>query len=223
MNEPQVWVVGVGPGDPEMVSARARSLIEQAGAVAGFTTVLNVVRPWIRSEALDLTYRNQEELLAVFAQRVAAGRRGVVCAWGDANVSNREMQERVARHLGGWDRFRVLPGISSVQMALARSGLALEDVLFTTLHTRAPIEAAVQEGAAMLRSGRRKVLSLIRPYEVMPHHLAALWIEAGADPRTPVLVLERLSLPDERLTRCTLGELAAATTTFSDLSIVIAG
>jgi cobalt-precorrin-7 (C5)-methyltransferase len=218
----QVWVIGIGPGDPDLVHQQARRLIESADLVAGFTTVLNVVRPWVQGELLDLTYRNQDEQLARFADRVKAGARGVVCAWGDANVSNREMQERVSRALGG-HLPTVIPGISSVQIALARLGLALEDVLFTTIHTRAPVAEAVLEGAAMLRSANRRVLSLIRPYEIMPNHLAARWLEAGVPPQTPAAVLERLSLPDERLTFCTLGELAAATREFSDLSIVVAG
>lgn len=218
----KVWVVGVGPGDPNLVHSAARDLIAAADVVAGFTTVLNVVRPWIRGEAFDLTYRNQEAQLDAFAERVRCGARGVACAWGDPNVSNREFQERVARALGD-QTLSVLPGISSVQVALARLGLALEEVLFTTLHTRAPVEQAVAEGAAALQSGARTVISLIRPFEIMPNHLAALWLQAGAPPDLPAMVLEQLSLPGERLTPYRLAGLAEEQRPFSDLSIVAAG
>lgn len=218
----KVWVVGVGPGDPDLVHPQAQDVIKSADVVAGFTTVLNVVQPWIRGDVLGLTYRNQTEQLARFAERVKSGAVGVACAWGDPNVSNREMQEQIIQALGGHVP-TAIPGISSVQVALARLGIALEEVLVMTLHTRAPVEQAVLEGAAMLRSGSRRVLSLIRPYEIMPNHLARLWLEAEVPAETPATVLERLSLPDERISSWTLGDLADSERKFSDLSIVVAG
>ncbi|GIT44128.1 MAG: hypothetical protein Ct9H300mP11_20640 [Chloroflexota bacterium] len=41
-----VTIVGVGPGDNGFVSLKAKQAIEEADLVAGFETVLNVIRPF---------------------------------------------------------------------------------------------------------------------------------------------------------------------------------
>src|SRR2546430_16425985 len=118
-NQPrQVILVGVGPGDPEYVTARVAKEIAAADVVAGFATVLAVAEPLITGQRMTLTYRNQEEQLAELARMHAAGKRCVVCCYGDLNFSAQELIVRVERHCGRVER---IPGISSVQVACARA------------------------------------------------------------------------------------------------------
>ena len=58
-----ITVVGVGPGDPDLLTLKARDTIHDADYVAGFETVLGPVRDWIRGEALPMRYRDQEAVL----------------------------------------------------------------------------------------------------------------------------------------------------------------
>ena len=55
----------------------------------------------------------------------------------------------------------------------------------------------------------------------MPVAMARWLLEKGLPPTRTVWVLERLTLPDERVQRLTLVELAAAEEAFSDLSVVV--
>ena len=60
----KVTIVGVGPGDNGFLTLKGKQAIEEADLVAGFETVLNVIRPFAETSALcSMAYRNQEEVL----------------------------------------------------------------------------------------------------------------------------------------------------------------
>ena len=133
-SDTSIAVVAVGPGDSSLMTLQGREILENADVVAGFKTVLDVVRPWIvNADARDMTYRNQEEVLEYVESQALLGKKCVVCAWGDLNFSARELVARVRRRAG---KVELTPGISSVQVACVRAGIAMEDSLFITLHQR---------------------------------------------------------------------------------------
>lgn len=115
----------------------------------------------------------------------------------------------------------LLPGISSIQVACARLGLTVEESLFITLHARDGYESALQEAVETIRSGKRHVFLLPRPWDMMPSAVAGelmrQWVPSGVE----VFVLERLTLSDECISRYTLTSLADSDHEFSDLSIMV--
>ena len=213
-----ITVVGVGPGDPDLLTLKAKEAISQADVVAGFETVLKPVSRWIQGEALAMRYRDQDDVLDVVAAQAAQGKRCVVCAWGDLNFSARELVERVQRRA---DKVVLIPGISSVQVACSRLGLYMEESIFITLHARAGNEESLAELVGVLKAGKRNVLLLPRPYDLMPADIAKLLMEEGIPSGTPMHVLQRLSFPDESVRRYTLGSLAEEEAEFSDLTIMV--
>ena len=216
-NQP-VWVVGVGPGDPAYVTQRAASLIADADLVAGFALPLETASLWLQGERMLLEYRNQEAALRTLGERAAAGQRCVVCAQGDPSVSAGELVSRVQ---AVWPHVEVLPGVSSVLVASARAGLALEESLFITFHKRGDTALDQEELLAEARRGRRNLIVLPRPWDFMPSAIAQSLVDGGVDSGRSVNVYQRLTLPGESACELTLGELAAATTEFSDLSIIV--
>ena len=215
----RVTIVGVGPGDNGFLTLKGKQAIEEADLVAGFETVLNVIRPFAKkAEFCSMAYRNQEEVLDYAVGKVKEGKSLVVCAWGDLNVSAKELLERVRRRV---DHVDLVPGISSVQIALSRSGLSLEDTVFITLHRRDGAGSALEELVYYLREGRRNVILLPRPYDLMPAAIAAGLIEEGVTGESPMTVYQRLTLDDEQSWSGTITECAAITTEFSDLSIMV--
>lgn len=216
--ERRVTLVGVGPGDPAYVTRKVADAIAAAEVVAGFATVLAVVEQWIHGERLVLTYRNQEELLAELGRRHAEGKRCVACLYGDLNFSAQELIARVERHCGPGLR---IPGISSVQVASARAGLAMEETLFITLHARDGAEQARAEMIAAALAGKRNLIILPSPWDFMPPQIAATLIEGGVPGERAAHVYQRLTLPDESALHTTVGALAQWPEPFSDLSIVV--
>ncbi len=212
-----ITVVGVGPGDPDLLTLKARDMIRDANYVAGFETVLGPVRRWISGEALPMRYRDQEEVLERLAMHAEAGKRCVVCAWGDLNFSSKELLDRVRRRAD----VELIPGISSVQVACARLGLAMETSMFITLHARDGHEEGLGELADALKVHRRNLIVLPRPFDLMPAAIAAHLLERGIAPDAPLYALQRLSLPGETISEYTLSSLAAEEAEFSDLTILV--
>ena len=213
----KITIVGVGPGDPDLLTLKAQQAIQDADYVAGFETVLGPVRRWINGEPLPMRYRNQEDVLADLAAHAQDGKSCVVCAWGDLNFSAKELLDRVRRRAD----VDLIPGISSVQVACARLGLTMESSMFITLHARDGHEEGLRELTDHLSAPRRNLIVLPRPFDLMPAAIAARLREDGILPTTPVRVLQRLSLPDETLADYTITSLAEETAEFSDLTILV--
>lgn len=212
-----ITIVGVGPGDPDLLTLKARDAICEADYVAGFETVLGPVRRWIAGEAMPMRYRDQEDVLESLAAHAEAGKKCVVCAWGDLNFSAKELLDRVRRRAD----VELIPGISSVQVACARLGLTMETSVFITLHARDGHEHGLRELVEKLRQRRRNLIVLPRPFDLMPSAIASLLIEEGIEADTPLYAMQRLSLPQEIIDSYTVASLASEHTEFSDLTILI--
>ena len=212
-------VVAVGPGSGAMLTMQGRDALLKADLVIGFTTVLKVVRPWLdHAEVRSMTYRDQENVLEYAEVQAKQGKRCVVCCWGDLNVSARELLARVRRRA---DNVKLVPGISSVQVAMARTGISLEDAVFITLHKRADTEGDLDELVHYINEGRRHVIMLPRPFDLMPPGIAAGLLDAGARNDLPMRVYQRLSFDDEKRWSGTLRQCSEIEEEFSDLSIMV--
>lgn len=185
-----IWAVGVGPGDPELLTLRARRLIEAADVVAGFATVLDVVRPLISGEMVTLTYQNQIDALTTVAAAHRAGKRCVVCFMGDPSFSGSQLLDRVENATGG--AVEGVPGISSVQVAAARACLPLDDAAFVSFHKRGDLDGDKAFLVAALRWGRSAFV-LPRPWDFMPDAIARFLIASAIPPDTEAAVYERLT------------------------------
>jgi len=216
-----VYAAGIGPGNIEYLTGRAKRALGEADVVVGFETVVEFVREATDADLLTCGYRDEGETLAAFADRVANGDSGVAVLMGDPNHSGYQFVGKVERAV---DRqVRVVPGISSLQVAASRARTPMEDTEFVTLHKSGAIEAELDRLRRTV--GDRHLLVLPRPYDWMPEDIAATLLEAGADPALDALVLERLTHEDESVTETTLGDLPAhcpdgAETAFSDLSVL---
>ncbi len=215
----KMTVVAVGPGDPDLLTLKGRQALAAADVVVGFKTVLDVVAGRTgNAEVRPMAYRDQEAVLDYAQAQAQQGKSCVVCVWGDLNVSAKELLNRVRRRAG---TVALIPGVSSIQIACARAGIAMEESIFITLHQRWDRGSELGELIETLQQGRRNVILLPRPFDFMPPAIAANAIADGADPAHPVTVLQRLTLPDEQRWDGTLAQCAQLPDAFSDLSIMV--
>lgn len=221
-DQPPVNAVGIGPGNPAFLTRRGARAIRAADVVVGFETVVDFVRDEIAGDALTCGYRDEPEVLATFRDRVADGERGTAVLMGDPNHSGYQFVGKVETAVEDIAPVRVVPGVSSLQVAASRARTPMEETTFVTLHKSGPIEADLER--LQRDVGDRHLLVLPRPYDWMPERIAHRLLETGA-PDCEALVLERLTHADESVTRTSLGALAADVETkeetdFSDLSVL---
>ena len=218
-----VYAVGIGPGNLEYLTPRGKRAIEEADVVVGFSTVVDFIADLTDADRLTCGYKDEREALTTFADRVADGERGTAVLMGDPNHSGYQFVGKVQDVVD--TPVRVIPGISSLQIAASRARTPMEDTEFVTLHKSGDITPGLDR--LINAVGERHLLVLPRPFDWMPGDIAAHLIEHGADPDLEALVLEKLTHDDETISRFSLAELAehaggsgADSTPFSDLSVL---
>jgi precorrin-4 C11-methyltransferase len=208
-----VYVVGAGPGDPDLLTVRARRVLEAAETVVYADSLvdprmLELVRPGavVRGTS-GMTLEPIVELL------VAAARRGEVVARvhsGDPGIYG-AIAEQLARLDAAGIPWEVVPGVPSPMAAAAALGCELtvpgiaQAVVVCRVEGRTPMPPG-QDLRALARPGVSLCILLSAAYG--PEVVAALR-DGGIDGATPAVIAERVSWPDERVSWGTVGDLAA--------------
>ncbi|MHB9106654.1 MAG: cobalt-precorrin-5B (C(1))-methyltransferase CbiD [Armatimonadota bacterium] len=189
-----IIIAGVGPGAAALLTPAAWQAIRQAEVIVGGQRQLAECAPASATHVVI----GAEMAPVMEAIRAQVGRRVVVLASGDPSCYGiLATLRRALPELS--DHFRVIPGISAMQLALARLGESWEGVQFTSAHGRS-VDGVIED----VRTHAR-VLAFTdhhAPAEVLARALA----KAGL--AREVVVLERLGYADERITRGTVAEIA---------------
>ncbi len=210
-----VWLVGAGPGDPELLTVRAARALGEADVVLHDALpgpdVLRLAR---RGAVLvDVGKRKgqrswlQEAINARLVAEARAGRRVVRLKGGDPFVFGRGGEEALALAAAGVP-FRVVPGVTAGTAAPAAAGIPVthrglaSSVTFVTGHAETGELPQAVDWEAMIHLGGTIVafMALSRLDEIAVRVLAA-----GADPAIPVAIISRATLPGQLVLRSTLG------------------
>ncbi|MDB4931423.1 MAG: uroporphyrin-III C-methyltransferase [Myxococcaceae bacterium] len=213
-----VSLVGVGPGDPGLLTLRGRRAIARADTLLCDALVqpgvLRHARP--DAEVLFVGKRggeestSQDEINHTLLLRASQGRRVARLKGGDALLFGRgaEEAEFLAAH---GVAFEVIPGVSSALGATAFAGIPLthrehsSSVALVTSRERpgrpadrAPLRAIAHADTIVVFMGLGRLAG----------DMAALVAE-GRDPRTPAAVISAGTHPEQRVVVGTLADLAA--------------
>ena len=220
-----VWLVGAGPGDPELLTRRAVALIAAADVIfhdalvgPGVLALAPPSTPCIsvgkRSGRHSRDQRSINDLLLEAAQ---AGKRVVRLKGGDPSIFGRSAEE--IEHLAAHGvPVRICPGVTVASAAAASGGTSLtlrglaRRLTLVTAHARNG-EAIDLDWASLAAPGATVAVYMGR---AAAGEIASGLIAAGRDPDTPVLVAVNVSLPNERLLRGKLSALAFLTRTIGD-------
>jgi len=206
-----VVFLGAGPGDPELITVKGQKALARADLVLYAGSLVNpAVLEWAGpgAERVDTAKLNLEEMLARIRAGYRAGQRVVRVHSGDpalfgAIQEQLEVLEREAIPC------EVIPGVTAAFAAAAALAqeLTLPEVTQTVILTRAPGRTPVPEREALhdlARHGATLVIYLsIQLIEAVVAELTPAY-----GPATPVVVAYRVSWPDQRLIRGTLGTIA---------------
>src|SRR5256714_13038273 len=214
-----VYLVGAGPGDPGLITRRALDLIAEADAILYDRLVPPGVLEGARPDA-ELRYVGkrpgepsvpQEEINRTLVELARAGRSVVRLKGGDPFVFGRGGEEAQALAAAGI-AFEVVPGVTAGVAAPAYAGIPVthrEDasaVAFVTGHEDPEKPESALDWAALAAFPGTLVLYMgVRNLD----RIAARLIEAGRAPDEPAAVVERGTLPGQRVVNGTLSNIAA--------------
>lgn len=190
-----IYIVGVGPGRPEYMTIEAVTVLEKVELIAGFRSV---VERFPDRDALVVEAHRIEPFLDELAVRVDAGTEVAVLVSGDPGVSSFATKV-IARF--GLERCRVVPGISSVQLAFARLGLPWGGAALVDLHGRKELTVRDRETFA----GPGSIAVLLDPK--WDNRIAELARAAGAGRK--LYLMSDLGTTEERVAELDRGVSAA--------------
>jgi precorrin-4/cobalt-precorrin-4 C11-methyltransferase len=197
-----IEIVGAGPGDPELLTLRAKRLLETADLVVWAGSLVNpaileFAKPG--AELVDSSSLTLEEIVARMAAAHQAGLRVVRLHTGDPSLYG-AIAEQIRFLAERKIPCRITPGVSSFLAAAAALGIEYtvpgltQTIILTRIEGRTPVPE--REALAHLAEHDSSLcifLSVAQLEQVVTELLAVL------PPETPVAVVEKASWPEEKI------------------------
>ncbi len=211
----QAWLVGAGPGDPELLTLRGLQVMQHADVILHDRLVSDEVLALARRDA-DLVpvgkapgcrLTTQEQINERLVELVAEGKRVCRLKGGDPFVFGRGGEEVDALAAAGLD-VEVVPGVTAAAGCAAAAGIPLthrdlaQSVVLVAAHGKDSVDELDWQSLARERQTIAFYMAVKRLPEVMNR-----LIDGGRGASTPVAIVERGTLPQQRVIRGTLGQL----------------
>ena len=224
----KVYLVGAGPGDPELLTRKAWRVLQSANVVLHDDLVsqeiLRALPP--TAQAVNVGKRcgtkgiSQAEISALMVQLAHEGKIVVRLKSGDPLLFGRAGEEMDALRHAGID-FQVIPGVTAALGAAASAQISLTDrrhasrVVFVTAH---------REGGTGLRNERHVAADTTYVIYMPGHRYAELAAELQAAEiaaEIPCVVISRATTKEETILRTTVGQLPECQPAASPSLIVV--
>jgi len=208
----QVYFIGAGPGDPELLTIRAKNIIERADVIIYADSLINPeVCLYAHKEAEVYTSASLslEEITETIVNAVRQGKAVARLQSGDPSIYGAIQEQMAALDEKGIE-YEIIPGVSSLFAAAAALKMELtvpelsQTVIVTRMEGRTPVPASENlKSLAAHQASMAIFLSASLVRKVVAELLAG-----GYSPDTPAAVVYRATWPDELVLRTTLRELA---------------
>src|SRR5581483_3066228 len=205
-----VYVVGAGPGDPDLMTVRAQRVLAAAGLVLYADSLVDPRIFDALSDSAEVHGTSGMTLEPIVQRMVEAAREGMVVARvhsGDPGVYG-AVAEQLARLEDAGVPWEIVPGVPSPMAAAAALGCEMtvpgvtQSIVFCRVAGRTPMPEG-QDLRAHARPGVSLCIFLSAGYGA---ELVAALRDGGVDDGTPAVIAEKLSWPDERGSWGTVGD-----------------
>ncbi|MER5176236.1 MAG: precorrin-6y C5,15-methyltransferase (decarboxylating) subunit CbiE [Candidatus Nitrosocosmicus sp.] len=225
----KLFVIGVGPGSKKYITDYSKEIIKNSNFIIGYKYTLSTISHIIDSsiqQVFEITMKNQEEIyLHVFDNLMKDDDQCIVPFTGDVNFSESEVVDRLLE-LFGDDNVEIISGISSIQIASAKSRVPLDKATIITFHITGDIEEKKLE---LVKSvvDKKSVILVPRPWpsnptkNFMPSDISLFLKKNGLD-TTKINVWIFENLTDNEKETLYKGKMdSLENKKFSDLSVMV--
>ena len=227
-----VWLVGAGPGDPELLTVKALKVLQTADVVVHDGLVTDEILELAPASARRISVAkrksrhsySQDEINRMLVAFALEGLTVVRLKGGDPFIFGRGGEELEACRAACVD-CQIVPGVTAALAAGASAGAPLthrgsaQAVTFVTGHASNGAEPDL-DWASLARPNQTVVIYMGLS-QAAP--IAARLMAAGRAGSTPALIVENASRADERRLVTTLAGLADAASSLSGPALLIVG
>ncbi|WP_421132996.1 uroporphyrinogen-III C-methyltransferase [Alteromonas sp. A079] len=231
----EVFIVGAGPGDAELLTLKAHRLLQTADVVMFdwlvSQSVLDCIPRHISKEFVGKRCGKHSMPQTMICQRLVElgleGKRVVRLKGGDPAIFARTSEETMALHSAGI-KFAIVPGITAASGASAYTGIPLTDrrfaqsVKFMTAQFQNPEKQA--DWAAIANSVKHETTVVYMGLKRL-QQLSEKLINEGIDSAMPVAVIENACCSQQRVVAGTIKSIfkCVAEAEFTGPALVIIG
>ncbi|HWR08930.1 precorrin-4 C(11)-methyltransferase [Sporomusa sp.] len=207
-----VFFVGAGPGDPELITVKGQRLLGQADIIIYAGSLVN---PALLSLAKNgaAIYNSAsmtlDEVIAVMDAGVKENKLVVRLHTGDPSIYGaiqEQMDALVIKNI----TFEVIPGVSSflATAAALKQEYTLPDVSQTVIITRLEGRTPVPEKEKLAKLASHEATMCIFLSVHMLDNVVKELVDGGYTYETPVAIVQKASWPDQKIFRGTLATIA---------------
>lgn len=210
MAVPKIYIVGVGPGDPDLLTVKADRLIRGADIILYTDSlippeIVAIAKP--TASLITTADKNLEEMLALMTGSARLGLNVVRLHDGDPSLYG-AIQEQMSGLLAAGLDFEIVPGVSAYQLAAARLRveLTMPEQVQTIILSRISGRTIVPNDEELSSlAAHRSSLCLYLSAKHIAQVESKLLLHYS--PETPVAICFRLGWKDEKIVLVPLSEL----------------
>lgn len=206
----KVYIIGAGPGDPDLITVKGARLVERCPVVLYTGSLVPeavIARAAPGAKVLDSAGMTLEQIVDVFKEAHARDEDVARVHTGDPSIfGSTAEQMRQLEALG--IEYEIVPGVSSFTAAAAALGreLTLPELSQTVILTRAEGRTPMPPLEKLEDLARhRATMCLFLSVNLIRDVVAQLTPAYGAE--CPVAVVQRATWPDQRVVRGTLADI----------------
>jgi precorrin-4/cobalt-precorrin-4 C11-methyltransferase len=203
--EMKLYIVGAGPGDPELITVKGKRLLSEADLVVYAGSLVNpaLLRD-IKAETLDSNGLSLEETQSRILAALLQGKKVVRLHSGDPSLYGAILEQMKPLEEEGVET-EIVPGVSSLfaSAAALKTQLTLKGVSESLIVTR-PAGTTLEKDELASLSRHNTTLAVFLGIDKIRQIMASL--DRPGD--TPVAVVYHASWPDEMVLRGTIDDIA---------------
>ena len=209
----QVYIVGAGAGDPELITVKGQKLLQKADVIIYAGSLVNPALLGFAKEGAEIhdsASMTLPEVIETIEKAVVKDLMVVRLHTGDPSIYGAIQEQMDALKKKGID-FEVVPGVSSflATAAALKQEYTLPGISQTVIITRNEGRTPVPEREKLRSLAAHQATMCIFLSITMLADVVKELIEGGYAPDTPIAIVQRASWPEQKIVRATLETIVA--------------
>ena len=203
-----VYIVGAGPGDPELITVKGQKLLSAADVVIYAGSLVNPELLKIckaDAEIYNSAEMTLDEVIKVIQNAESKNKNTVRLHTGDPSIYG-AIQEQIDELENKKIVFEIIPGVSSFLAAAAtlKREYTLPGVTQSVIITRCGGRTPVPDKESLKKLGQAQATMCIFLSASLMHNVVRDLMSAGYKSSTPIAIVQKASWPEEKIIKGTL-------------------